>query len=52
MIGGYRCGVEISAENPETAVQITQDIFKEIESKVASIRVADSASGQYIRGYS
>jgi hypothetical protein len=51
-IGGRKVCVEVDSETPEEAIEIVKDLFKEIESKVEELRVADRASGFFLRGYS
>ena len=53
MIAGLRCGIEISADNPDDAMAQAQEAIKEIPpEKVGTIRLADTATGLFIRGYS
>lgn len=51
IINGYTVRVDVSCNTPEEVVEIVQDLFKEIETKVASIKISDTSTGYFLRGF-
>lgn len=51
-IGGIDVVASVEADTPEEALEQVKTLFKEMENKVESIRLADKASGYFLRGFS